>query len=187
MPFELKLKLKLKPRAIWTTYSSRRRVLIRVDPLSNMYTSAHYNVYFTGGGHGARPVSISCTSTLPTSASSVLERIHSTQHCHWNHSDTTTGISHDHEMSAHSSASQTLPQPPSILLDLYGLTVTPEEHPSIFDPSRGTTLPTPHSPEAVRRPYVTLTFAQSLDAKIAGAGGTQLALSGKESLVMTHW
>ena len=87
-------------------------------------------------------------------------------------------------MSAHSSASQTLPQPPSILLDLYGLSVTPEEHPSIFDPSRETAL---HSPEAVRRPYVTLTFAQSLDAKIAGAGGKQLALSGKESLIMTHW
>ncbi|KAI0660610.1 bacterial bifunctional deaminase-reductase [Cubamyces menziesii] len=90
-------------------------------------------------------------------------------------------------MSAHSSASHTLPQPPAVLLDLYGLTVTPEEHPSIFDPSRETALPAPHSPEAVRRPYVTLTFAQSLDAKIAGAGGKQLALSGKESLVMTHW
>ncbi|KAF7347611.1 Methionine aminopeptidase 2 [Mycena venus] len=37
------------------------------------------------------------------------------------------------------------------------------------------------------RPFVTLTFAQSLDGKIAGAGGKQLALSGKESMVMTHW
>ncbi|KAI0094478.1 dihydrofolate reductase-like domain-containing protein [Irpex rosettiformis] len=37
------------------------------------------------------------------------------------------------------------------------------------------------------RPHVTLTFAQSIDAKIAGQGGKQLALSGKESLVMTHW
>ncbi|KAH9837275.1 bacterial bifunctional deaminase-reductase [Rhodofomes roseus] len=37
------------------------------------------------------------------------------------------------------------------------------------------------------RPYVTLTFAQSLDAKIAGMGGKQLALSGKESMLMTHW
>ncbi|TFY68611.1 hypothetical protein EVJ58_g930 [Rhodofomes roseus] len=36
------------------------------------------------------------------------------------------------------------------------------------------------------RPYVTLTFAQSLDAKIAGMGGKQLALSGKESMLMTH-
>jgi 2,5-diamino-6-(ribosylamino)-4(3H)-pyrimidinone 5'-phosphate reductase len=37
------------------------------------------------------------------------------------------------------------------------------------------------------RPYVTLTFAQSLDAKIAGSGGQQLILSGKESMSMTHW
>ncbi|KAJ3830778.1 dihydrofolate reductase-like domain-containing protein [Lentinula raphanica] len=37
------------------------------------------------------------------------------------------------------------------------------------------------------RPFVTLTFAQSLDAKIAGRGGKQLILSGKESMVMTHW
>ena len=37
------------------------------------------------------------------------------------------------------------------------------------------------------QPYVTLTFAQSLDAKIAGANRQQLILSGKESMVMTHW
>ncbi|KAI9508347.1 dihydrofolate reductase-like domain-containing protein [Russula earlei] len=37
------------------------------------------------------------------------------------------------------------------------------------------------------RPYVTLTFAQSIDAKIAGAGGRQLSLSGEESMKMTHW
>ena len=37
------------------------------------------------------------------------------------------------------------------------------------------------------RPYVTLTFAQSLDAKIAGANRQQLILSGKESMIMTHW
>lgn len=37
------------------------------------------------------------------------------------------------------------------------------------------------------RPYVTLTFAQSLDAKIAAANGQQLILSGIESMVMTHW
>ncbi|KAI4521207.1 bacterial bifunctional deaminase-reductase [Schizophyllum commune Loenen D] len=37
------------------------------------------------------------------------------------------------------------------------------------------------------RPSVTLTFAQSLDAKIAGTGGKQLILSGKESMIMTHW
>ncbi|TFK77463.1 bacterial bifunctional deaminase-reductase [Pluteus cervinus] len=38
-----------------------------------------------------------------------------------------------------------------------------------------------------RRPHVTLTFAQSIDAKIAGKNGTQLILSGQESMVMTHW
>ncbi|TRM70517.1 dihydrofolate reductase-like domain-containing protein [Schizophyllum amplum] len=37
------------------------------------------------------------------------------------------------------------------------------------------------------RPSVTLTFAQSLDAKIAGKAGKQLILSGKESMIMTHW
>ena len=37
------------------------------------------------------------------------------------------------------------------------------------------------------RPYVTLTFAQSLDAKIAADDGGQLILSGKEAMVMTHW
>lgn len=41
-----------------------------------------------------------------------------------------------------------------------------------------------HTPE---RPYVTLTFAQSLDAKIAGQNGQQLILSGKQSMIMTHW
>ncbi|KAF7784121.1 hypothetical protein Agabi119p4_286 [Agaricus bisporus var. burnettii] len=37
------------------------------------------------------------------------------------------------------------------------------------------------------RPHVTLTFAQSLDAKIAGKNGKQLILSGKDSMLMTHW
>lgn len=43
------------------------------------------------------------------------------------------------------------------------------------------------SPPLAMRPHVTLTFAQSLDAKIAGAQGRQLILSGKESMIMTHW
>ncbi|CAL1694171.1 unnamed protein product [Somion occarium] len=47
-------------------------------------------------------------------------------------------------------------------------------------------IPTPTSPDPAK-PYVTLTFAQSLDAKIAGVGGKQLTLSGKDSMVMTHW
>lgn len=33
---------------------------------------------------------------------------------------------------------------------------------------------------------VTLTYAQSLDAKIAGKNGKQIQLSGPESAVMTH-
>ncbi|KAG9036819.1 2,5-diamino-6-(ribosylamino)-4(3H)-pyrimidinone 5'-phosphate reductase [Tulasnella sp. JGI-2019a] len=37
------------------------------------------------------------------------------------------------------------------------------------------------------RPYVTLTYAQSLDSKIAGKGGVALPLSGDESWLMTHW
>ncbi len=36
-------------------------------------------------------------------------------------------------------------------------------------------------------PYVTLTYAQSFDGKIAGANHQQLALSGPESFAMTHW
>ncbi|KAF9469785.1 dihydrofolate reductase-like domain-containing protein [Collybia nuda] len=36
-------------------------------------------------------------------------------------------------------------------------------------------------------PHVTLTFAQSLDAKIGRRNGSQLILSGKESMIMTHW
>ena len=37
------------------------------------------------------------------------------------------------------------------------------------------------------RPHVTLTFAQSTDAKIAAIPGKQLILSGDESMQMTHW
>ncbi|KAI0800732.1 dihydrofolate reductase-like domain-containing protein [Fomes fomentarius] len=88
-------------------------------------------------------------------------------------------------------ANQHLPEPPKLLLELYGLPPTSTHdsgtHPSVFyahcDPSA---LPTPAS-SATHRPFVTLTFAQSLDAKIAGAAGKQLILSGKESMVMTHW
>lgn len=36
------------------------------------------------------------------------------------------------------------------------------------------------------RPFVTLTYAQSLDGKIAGKGGKQIQLSGKESREVTH-
>jgi 2,5-diamino-6-(ribosylamino)-4(3H)-pyrimidinone 5'-phosphate reductase len=37
------------------------------------------------------------------------------------------------------------------------------------------------------RPHITVTWAQSLDAKIAGPGGARVLLSGPESMEMTHW
>lgn len=37
------------------------------------------------------------------------------------------------------------------------------------------------------RPHVTVTWAQSLDAKIAGPGGQRVLLSGPESMGMTQW
>jgi 2,5-diamino-6-(ribosylamino)-4(3H)-pyrimidinone 5'-phosphate reductase len=36
------------------------------------------------------------------------------------------------------------------------------------------------------RPFITLTYAQSLDGKISGKGGKQLRLSCEESMIMTH-
>ncbi|CAI2175528.1 11209_t:CDS:2 [Funneliformis geosporum] len=36
------------------------------------------------------------------------------------------------------------------------------------------------------KPFVTLTYAQSLDGKISGQGGKQLLLSCEESMIMTH-
>ncbi|KAJ7246257.1 dihydrofolate reductase-like domain-containing protein [Mycena haematopus] len=58
----------------------------------------------------------------------------------------------------------------------------------IFAPEYLISLLAPYTREPPEtRPFVTLTFAQSLDGKIAGAAGKQLALSGHESLVMTHW
>lgn len=42
------------------------------------------------------------------------------------------------------------------------------------------------SAASLRSPHVTLTFAQSLDGKIAGAHGQQLILSGDESMKATH-
>ncbi|KAK8850472.1 hypothetical protein IAR55_004390 [Kwoniella newhampshirensis] len=37
------------------------------------------------------------------------------------------------------------------------------------------------------RPHITVTWAQSLDSKIAGVGGKRVILSGSESMLMTHW
>lgn len=86
---------------------------------------------------------------------------------------------------------QDLPAPPQILLDslfttsqdLSGLSLYTGDNSSSSSTAQ---FPTPKSPDDAR-PYVTLTFAQSVDAKIAGKNGRQLALSGKESLIMTHW
>ncbi|GJE89464.1 RibD family protein [Phanerochaete sordida] len=75
------------------------------------------------------------------------------------------------------------PQPPPLLLDaLFGGGAPP----GLALHTDGQAPPTPTHADAAR-PHVTLTFAQSLDAKIGGARGKQLALSGRESLVMTHW
>lgn len=61
-------------------------------------------------------------------------------------------------------------------------------HPSTFLPK----MPAPaflHSliPHNAPTPFITLTYAQSLDAKIAGPGRRQIQLSGEESMLMTHW
>ncbi|CUA67410.1 hypothetical protein RSOLAG22IIIB_03053 [Rhizoctonia solani] len=45
----------------------------------------------------------------------------------------------------------------------------------------------PRTIEQQKRARVTLTYAQSLDAKIAGAGGLPLTISCDESMTMTHW
>lgn len=42
-------------------------------------------------------------------------------------------------------------------------------------------------PEPSDRPHITLTWAQSLDFKIAGPGGKRVILSGDESMLLTHW
>ena len=79
--------------------------------------------------------------------------------------------------------------PPQLLVDVLGPFTENDDNSTMSTyvadvPSQR--IQTPISPDD-SRPYVTLTFAQSIDAKIAGKGGKQLALSGKESLVMTHW
>ncbi|WWC72526.1 uncharacterized protein I206_106488 [Kwoniella pini CBS 10737] len=45
----------------------------------------------------------------------------------------------------------------------------------------------PTASATVERPHITLTWAQSLDSKIAGPGGSRVILSGPESMLMTHW
>jgi 2,5-diamino-6-(ribosylamino)-4(3H)-pyrimidinone 5'-phosphate reductase len=41
--------------------------------------------------------------------------------------------------------------------------------------------------ETKNKVHVTLTYAQSLDGRIAGKNGLQLRLSGEESMLLTHW
>lgn len=60
------------------------------------------------------------------------------------------------------------PKPPEFLTRIY----PPRYERQLTDPSR---------------PYITLTYAQSIDGCIAGVAGKQILLSGKESMVMTHW
>ncbi|GAA5853497.1 hypothetical protein JCM8547_002478 [Rhodosporidiobolus lusitaniae] len=50
--------------------------------------------------------------------------------------------------------------------------------PHLFGPRPSSTSP--------GKPFLTLTYAQSLDGKIAGPGGKQIRLSGEESMRLTH-
>jgi hypothetical protein len=79
-----------------------------------------------------------------------------------------------------------IPAPPQILLDSLFTSSQDLSGLSLYTEDSSVQFPTPKSPDD-SRPFVTLTFAQSVDAKIAGKGGKQLALSGRESLIMTHW
>lgn len=81
---------------------------------------------------------------------------------------------------------QNVASPPGFLTSTFQLTQHGHSSVSVVPKDESAQVATPTSPDTTR-PYVTLTFAQSLDAKIAGKGGQQLALSGKESLIMTHW
>ena len=78
------------------------------------------------------------------------------------------------------------PSPPEILIDAFFNPTDDLSGLSLYTRDDNVPMPTPKSLDE-SRPYVTLTFAQSLDAKIAGKGGKQLILSGNESMTMTHW
>ncbi len=56
----------------------------------------------------------------------------------------------------------------------------------ILEEGEPKTIPVPVSDTASNRPYVTLSYAQSLDGSLAGGNGHRLILSGEESLRMTH-
>lgn len=76
-------------------------------------------------------------------------------------------------------------RPPTVLLDAFFGADTDLEHVSLYDSSDEHSVPSPIADDP-QRPWITLTFAQSLDAKIAGEAGKQLILSGQDSMVMTH-
>lgn len=57
---------------------------------------------------------------------------------------------------------------------------------SIYDPITSPEFHEDLNQDLSRRPFVTLTYAQSLDGKIAGMDGRQLRLSGNQSMKMTH-
>jgi len=59
----------------------------------------------------------------------------------------------------------------------------PSHHRKLLDPY----LPDPHGPFPERRPWVTLTYASSLDSKISAGPGKQTVLSGPASKAMTHY
>lgn len=56
--------------------------------------------------------------------------------------------------------------------------------PHLINRLQVTPPPSPAKPRT--KPFVTLTYAQSLDGKIAAQGGTQLQLSGPDSMRLTH-
>ncbi|KAL6307679.1 dihydrofolate reductase-like domain-containing protein [Sparassis latifolia] len=89
-------------------------------------------------------------------------------------------------MSPSGDLQETIPAAPGFLLETFSLSSDADDLVSVYTGDDETHRRTPDSPDPTK-PYVTLTFAQSLDAKIAGAGGKQLVLSGNESMVMTHW
>lgn len=71
--------------------------------------------------------------------------------------------------------------PPSWLLEHLPLNVR------LLPSSDGPSAKPKHVDARCHRPHITLTWAQSLDFKIAGPGGARVILSGPESMEMTHW
>jgi 2,5-diamino-6-(ribosylamino)-4(3H)-pyrimidinone 5'-phosphate reductase len=76
-------------------------------------------------------------------------------------------------------------------------TLTPSKKPTLTFPSESRSFIDPYLdsqdgdarnlPSGIRKPFVTLTYAQSLDSKLSLAPGTQTVLSGSETKAMTHY